>query len=723
MLKTEIKQRDITDCGAACIASIAAHYNLMLPVARIRQIASTDQRGTNVLGITVAAEKLGFAAKGVKSLNADGTVNLEPLHKVPLPAIAHIVIDGRLQHYVVIYSVAEDWVEIMDPGTGKLEKRNIEEFAEQWSGVLVLMMPDEDRFQEGSEKVSILSRLLYLLKPHRSVVTQSIFGALIYTVLGLSMSIFVQKIIDYVIPNSNSNLLNLMGVVMVTILLVNGVINHCKSIFILKTGQQIDARLILGYYKHLLRLPQSFFDTMRTGEIMSRVGDAVKIRTFINSSFISLIVSIFTVVFAFALMFTYYWKLALVIFTIIPIYIAIYWLYNRVNRKTLRKIMEESADLESHLIETVNTAKTIKSFGIEEHVNIKSETRFVKLLKTTYKSGVNSLWASNSTDFLSNLFTVILLWCGSYYVIGHEITAGELLSFYALIGYFTGPVASLITMNQEIQDAYIASDRLFEIMDLEREKNENKMEIGAEQVGDITLANVSFAYGTRADIFNDLSLTIKKGELTAIVGESGSGKSTIASLLQNLYPLNGGCIRIGEVDIRHIEIASLREIVSVVPQKLDLFEGSVLENIALGEYAPDMQRIFEICSSLGIMEFIDSLPSGMATNIGENGVMLSGGQRQRLAIARALYRDPEVLILDEATSALDSISEEHVKKVIAGLKEQGKTVIVIAHRLGTVTTADNIIVLKNGEVAGEGNHKQLLKENEHYKNLVQLQMS
>ncbi len=721
-MSIEIKQHDITDCGAACLASIAAHYGLLMPIARIRQIASTDRRGTNVLGVTTAAEKLGFSAKGVKALNQDGTKKIAPLQKIPLPAIAHVLIDGRLSHYVVIYKVTDKWLRIMDPAVGKVEKWNFEKFEQTWTGILILMLPDDSVFQKGSEKVSIMNRFLYLLKPHKAVIIQAIFGAVIYTILGLATSVFVQKIIDYVLPDNNANLLNLMGVVMVCILILSLIINYCKSIFIFKTGQKIDARLILGYYKHLLKLPQSFFDNMRTGEIISRIGDAMKIRSFINETLVSLIVSVFTILFAFGLMFTYYWKLALIILIIIPLYAFIYYLYNRVNKKTQRKIMENAADLESHLVESLNAVGTIKRFGMETFANTKTETRFITLLDSIYRSGVNALISTSATGFIAQAFTIILLWAGSYFVFDKEITPGELLSFYALIGYFIGPIGSLIGMNLAIQDAKIAADRLFEIMDLKQEDTEQKIDLERSRIGDIVFENVRFAYGTRTEVFEDFNLTISKGEITAIVGESGSGKSTLAALLQNIYPITGGSIKLGDINIKHIESDSLRQLISVVPQKIDLFEGSIIDNIALGDYEPDMQKILNICSAIGITGFIDKLPAGFGTNIGENGVKLSGGQRQRLAIARALYRDPDILILDEATSALDSESESHIKHVIQELRKQRKTVLIIAHRLGTITNADSIVVLESGKVVDQGTHNELILKKGSYYQLVKNQL-
>jgi ATP-binding cassette subfamily B protein len=262
-------------------------------------------------------------------------------------------------------------------------------------------------------------------------------------------------------------------------------------------------------------------------------------------------------------------------------------------------------------------------------------------------------------------------------------------------------------MNKTVQNALIAADRLFEIMDLERENDENKIELTPEMLGNIRFENISFSYGTRVDVFENFSLEIKQGELTAIIGESGSGKTTLAALLQKLYPLKDGKIRIGKTDIDYIENQNLRKIVGSVPQQLNLFAGNVIENIALGDFEPDLQRIVEICSMLGMMSFIEKLPAGFTTYLGENGASLSGGQKQRLAIARALYKNPEILILDEATSSLDSESEQYVQQTIRQLKNQGKTIIIIAHRLSTVLNADNIVVLENGKVIEQGMHEEL----------------
>ncbi len=714
IMDKKVKQRDISDCGAACLASVAAYYKLGLPVSRIRQIAGTDQKGTNAWGLVKAAEKMGFSAKGVKG-------NVEALPDVPIPAIAHVIINKILHHYVVLYRIKGANAEYMDPRDGCMHCISIDSFAKIWSGVLILMAPGKD-FVPKNEKISNIQRFFYLLKPHHSILSQSLAGAIFYTVLGLSTSIYIQKITDYVLVDHNLKLLNLLSVLMVIILLVQLFIGAVKSIFVLRTGQQIDLRLILGYYKHLLTLPQRFFDTMRVGEIISRINDAVKIRAFINETAISLLVNLFIVLFSFALMFLYSWKLALTILTVIPLYAIIYYVTNRLNRNRERKLMENAAELETQLVESLNSVRTIKEFGLEDYSNLKTELRFVELLRTVYKSGLNAIFTGSSTEFLNRIYTIILLWIGCYFVVDNTITPGELLSFYAILGYFTSPAAGLIGMNKSIQNALIAADRLFEIMDLEVELEENKMDLSAENAGEIVFNNVSFSYGTRTDVFNDFSFTIKKGQITAIIGESGSGKTTLVALIQKLYPLNDGSISVGGYNIAHITSNSLRIIVGVVPQKLDLFAGSIVDNIAVGDFHPDIKRILEICKSLGMFGFIEKLPGGLNAWIGENGATLSGGQKQRIAIARALYRNPEILVFDEATSSLDSESEFYVQETINRLKEEGKTIVIIAHRMSTVINADKIAVLENGQLIEEGHHDQLWEAKGKYYQMWQKQL-
>lgn len=714
MKAIKIKQHDIKDCGAACLASIGNHYGVHMPIAHIRQWASTDLHGTNVLGLVQAAEKMGFLAKGVRG-------RMESLSQVPLPCIVHLVLKNQLHHFVVLYKVTQKHVFVMDPALGEMEKYERRDFEEIWSGVLVLMAPGEG-FRPLDATKSLLKRFLGLMWPHRSVIFQALLGAVLFTLLGLCMSVYIQKITDYVLVDGNQNLLNVMSVGMLLVIALQAYVGSRKSILMMKSGQLMDAALILGYYKHLMYLPQRFFDTMRIGEITSRISDAIKIRNFLNETVIEWVVNVCVVLFAFGFMFLQDWHLAAVMLAFLPLYALLYGLFNRLNKRVERVVMEDSAALESQLLESLNQIRTVKAFGIEECMNQKTEHRFVKLLFTGMKSGYHTLFAGTSASFLASLITVVLMWLGAGYVLDQQITPGELFSFYTLVAYFSGPMTALLGASKSIQRARIAADRLFEIMDLALEKGENQeVVLGQEALGDIRFEQVYFSYGSRVQVFSGLDVLISKGKMTAIVGDSGSGKTSLFSILQGLYPIQSGRIMVGDYDIRHIGLADLRRRIAVVPQQIQLFSGNVIENIALGDPFPDVKRVLKLCRDTGIAEFIEKIPSGYDTPLGENGAMLSGGQKQRIALARALYREPEILLLDEATSSLDSASEQSILHILERFRQMGKTLVVIAHRLRTIIQADRILVLQGGQVVQAGTHRELLQSEGAYANMVAAQ--
>lgn len=550
MNSIRIKQHDITDCGAACIVSVCAFYGLKFPLAQIRQYAYTDNKGTNILGIVDAFNKLGFDAKGVRA-------EFDSLQIVPKPAIAHVIVKEILQHFVVVYKVGRSTLEYMDPGDGRMHKVSLEDFKKMWTGVLVLVEPKKT-FVAMDKTTGNVKRFWQLFRPHRSALVQSLFGAIIVSVLGLSTSIYVGKITDYVLVDGNVNLLNLLSILMIAILLLKVFIGLTKNIMMMKTGQCIDVALILGYYKHLLTLPQQFFDTMRVGEIVSRIGDAVKIRNFVNNVVVELMVNIMILLFTVVLMLIYSWKLTLILFVAIPVYGILFFAFNRLNRKYQRKIMERSADLQAQLVESLDLIGTIRRFGIEDFTNVKTENRFIAMLRSIFAAAKGGLYVSGGIQIVEQSMVIAILWIGSSQVIDQNITPGTLMMFYSLVGYVTTPISSLISSNSTIQEALIVSDRLFQIMDLEQEEiNNDKITLSTDMIGDICFDNVTFRYGSRKFVFDNFNLTIQKGRTTAVVDESDSGKTTLISLLQNIYPIQSGKIKIGDYDIGRIANKSL----------------------------------------------------------------------------------------------------------------------------------------------------------------------
>ena len=682
-----IKQRDTSDCGAACLASVSSYYGLHLPVSRIREYAGTGRYGTSLSGLIEAAEQLKFQAKGLRTRDHSIT-------QIPTPAIFHLVQNG-LQHFVVIYKITNRCIWAMDPAFGKMIRYEIATFNKQWSGIVLLLVPS-DEFMCGNEKKSVFIRFWQLVRPHRKVIAMAILFAIIYAGLGFSTSFYIQRIIDVVLPGTNNSLLKMMGLLMILLFWFRFATGYLKSIIMLRTGQHLDRNLILGYYRHLLKMPQRFFDNMRTGELVSRVNDAMRLRLFISDVALGIIVNIFAIILSLIIMFLYYWKLALLCLLVIPLYLMIYRINNRVNAKWQRKIMKSGAVLENQLMETIQGISTIRRFGTEEFFSRQTENKFNPLMQSVFISNRNGLLMSHLSEWITGLLMIILLWDGAKLVMDHMLLPGELISFFTISAFFTIPVQGLIHSNKPLQEAFIAADRLFEITDLELEKNE-KHQIELFPDGDLVFENVYFSYGTGNTVFKGLDIRLPLGRISAVVGESGSGKSTLLSLIQKLYVPDKGKILIGDIDIQHLSTSLLRKKITAVQQHIDLFEGDFISNIALGDNEPDMDRVIEICQRIGLHSFIDQLPDRYQTVIREQGINLSGGQKQRIGIARAIYKDPQILILDEATSALDAVSEKKVLDTLRWFYNQKKTIIVIAHRLSTIRQCDSIIFLNQSE--------------------------
>lgn len=710
----KVKQHDPFDCGAACLVSVCSYYKLKISIASVRKITKTDLRGTTILGIVNAAKGLGFMS------SAYGNAQLIDLEERKEPVIVHVLIN-RQPHYLVVYKTTKTFVKVMDPSYGTLTKYNHEDFREIWSGMIIMLTPDTG-FETGNLIRSHAAHFWSLIKPQKSLFLQVLFGGIIYTALGVSTSIYVQKITDYVIPSSNDNLLNVLTLIMIVIVLMQTFINFSKELLIIQMGKLVDVELILGYYKHIIYLPQAFFDGMRVGEIISRINDAIKIRSFINEVCINIFLNGAIVILSIVLMTLYSWKLALLMSLIIPLAILLYFLSHRINSLYQRKGMEASAILESQLVESINASSTIKRLGIEEYINEKTENSFIVFLRNIYQAYTSNSYIKVVSDLINKAFIIILLYYGTSMVVEGVITTGELFSFYSLLAYFTGPLFALIASTRQIQEAIIASDRLFEIMDLqtETESEISKVDLQIGMIGDITFKNVTFRYGNRAIILDDVSLFIPKGKSTAIIGSNGSGKSTIMNLLQNMYPIDVGNIHIGDYRMDNISNQSLRKMIGVVPQRIDLFAGTIIENITIGECGRiDYETLMKVCKQIDLLTFIEKQPNGFNSYIGENGVFLSGGQKQKIAIARALYRNPEVLLLDEPTSSLDQDSYDYVTEIIRNFSEQNKTIVVISHNLSNINVFDNIIVIDGGKViVAGGTHEELMNNSPLYQEIT-----
>ncbi len=688
------RQRDRTDCGPCCLGFVAARAGKTLPVSRLRHLAGTNGHGTTALGLVEAARAVGLSARAVRG-------SADQIPTVPLPAIAHCLVERGLLHYVVLVKWTPSHARVMDPGVGRVERWSRQKFTSVWTGVLILVAPGDD-FEAGDLTTAPVRRLWRLVRPHGNAFAQAFAGAVFSTVLALGMSVYVQKIVDHVIPDGNRALLNLLGLAMVAVVAFRLVLGVAQSLISLRLAQRIDAGLILAYYRHLVRLPQPFFDAMRVGEITARVADAVKIRQFLNSSLLSLILNPLIVVFALVAMFLYSWKLALLSTALLPLNAAVYGAVNGLNRNLQRRIMERAADFDAQLVESLNAQGTLRRYGLEEAASLRIETRLVRLLRTTWQAAVAGLGGATAANLLTQVYLVGLLWLGAGLVLDAGLTPGELMSSYTLAGFLTGPLFALIGLNTTIQEALIATDRLFETMDLELERDAGVFEFPAAEAADIRFENVCFKYAGRLATLDGVSFGAPAGCITVLAGESGCGKTTLLALLQRLYAPNAGRILVGGLDLAGFTLASLRRGLAAVPQHTTLLSGTVLENLAPGGMPPDQDRLLRVCRELGVLATIERLPQGFLTHLTENGANLSGGQRQQLALARALYREAPVLLLDEPTSALDAGAEALLMEALRRRRAAGTTILLAAHDPRLFQLADHVVTLEAGRVVVAG---------------------
>lgn len=710
-----IKQHDITDCGAACLATISKQYGFKTSITKIREVAGTDKQGTNAYGVIKAAESLGFTAKGVKG-NQEAFFS-----EFPLPCIAHVVVEGTLLHYVVIHKITKKQVLVADPGKG-IVKYTPEDFFKIWTGVLILMVPNVT-FAKGDETKGLFSRFFNLLMPQKRLLINIFFTSLIYTLLGIAASFYFTFLLDDILQYNLEKTLHVISIGIILLYLFQTLLGAFRSHMVLYLSQKIDIPLILGYYQHVLGLPMNFFGTRKVGEIVSRFMDASKVRDAISGATLTIMIDTLMALAGAIILYTQNATLFVIAALIAVIYAIIVFSFNKPIKDVNKEQMEQNAQLTSYLVESLNGIETVKTFNAESEASIKTEGKFIKLLRSIFKGGIINNVRSSITSFTSMVGGVVILWVGAWNVIHGNMTAGQLLSFNALLGYFLEPIKNLINLQPMMQTAIVASDRLGEIFDLELEKgeNEDKKIKPSDLKGDICIQNLDFRYGTRALVLNKINLTIKQGEKIAFVGESGSGKTTLVKLLMNLYPWENGDITIKGYNVKDINYDSLREKIAYISQDIFMFSGTIRENLCLGNKNLEMEDIIEACKMAQAHDFINKLPLRYETYLEENGANLSGGQKQRLAIARAILKKPDIFIMDEATSNLDSIAEKAIEKTIETVCN-GVTTIIIAHRLSTIKRCDRIYVMEEGRIIETGSHNELMDKRGRYYELWKEQL-
>ncbi|HZU97187.1 MAG TPA: peptidase domain-containing ABC transporter [Planctomycetota bacterium] len=714
-------QHDHNDCGPAVIATVAKYHGLDLSLGRVREACKTDAIGTNLYGLMVAAESLGFDSKAARVQT--GVDPWPVLKKCPPPFIVHVVVpmpglattNEMMGHFWVVFKISDKHVDIADPAQG-LRRVTKEEFLKAWTGELMLLVPTP-RLAGIKPSAPSWRRFLGLLSGRWSLFIESVIAAILFAALGLGTSFYVQHLVDSVLLHGRLRLLHLAsaGVMLLAVFRVG--FHVIERYLLVHLSQKIDVALTMEYYQHILRLPLGFFEARRTGEILARLNDAHKIRQAISGTILASVVDLFFVVAAGGVMFIYDWRLAVFTLSAVPIFLLVVFAHRDAIRKQQRKVMEESADLQAHLVEVVAGNAAVKAARAEEHVRQGAESRLVRMVRTTFRLAMLGVSTDSLCMLLTSMSGIGVLWFGGTLVIKGELTVGQLLFFNSLLAHLLEPLTRLANANVELEDAMIAADRVGEILELKPEQPLGSEKLRPKQIkGELVLDNVKFRYGFRDWVLDGITIEIPAGHTVALVGASGSGKTTIGKLTARFYDPTEGRILLDGHDLRDVDVHWYRERIGVVDQECMVFSHSVKDNIRLGKTHATLEEVERAAKAAGAHEFIEKLPERYDTLVGERGSNLSGGQRQRLAIARAILGDPKILILDEATSHLDSETERAVQKTLREVTRE-RTTIIIAHRLSTVMMADTIYVLDKGKVVEEGAHEDLIANDGPYREM------
>ncbi|ACK68876.1 cyclic nucleotide-regulated ABC bacteriocin/lantibiotic exporter [Gloeothece citriformis PCC 7424] len=705
-------QQSGSDCGAACLIMVARYWGKKFSLNRIRDIANVDRNGASLRGLSAAAESIGFSTRPVKA-------SLDQLAKQQLPAIVHW--EGK--HYIVVYEISRRKVIIADPAIGQKTLTH-REFKANWTGYTLLLQPTT-LLQRAKEHTNSFWQFFDLIKPHGLVLFEVFIASLFIQIFGLVTPIFTQLILDRVVVQRSELTLMAVGLGLLIFGLFRVAMMGLRQYLLDHTANKVDLALIVGFIRHTLRLPLSFFESRYVGDILSRVQENRKIQRFLTGEALSILLDLLTVFIYVGLMFWYSWKLAILALAIVPPFFLLAIIATPFLKRISREIFASIANEQSYLIEALSGIRTVKSTSVEQTVRWHWE----ELLHQEVKSNFSGQVIGNRLQIFSNtieaLATTGLLWFGAWLVIQNQLTIGQLVAFNMLLSNIIRPFQRLTVLWEQLQEVVIAVERLNDVLDYEPEEDlhhQARQSLPRLQ-GEIEFNNVTFRYHPESDlnILENLSFKIKPGQMVALVGRSGSGKTTISKLVLGLYMPTDGKILIDGHDITSLSLHSLRGQIGVVDQDTFLFGGTIRENISLGHPSSSLEEIIKAAKLAGADDFIKRLPMGYETQIGEGGGLLSGGQRQRIAIARALLGNPRLLVMDEATSHLDSESERIIQNNLNSILKN-RTTLIIAHRLSTVRKADLILVLDRGVLIESGTHQELMAKRGHYYYLNQQQL-
>jgi ATP-binding cassette subfamily B protein len=696
--KDVVLQRDYSDCGVACLATLIKFYRGDCRLEKLRELSGTSKQGTTLLGLMQAAKKIGFDAAG---LVAESLTNINELTH---PAILHVIIEDKLQHYIIYFpskykSDRSENLLIFDPAKG-IREISTHELDKLWRSKMLLKLIPNEKFerkaQTRSKKIEWINGLIR--EDYRIFLITSFLGVVI-SVLGISTTIFTQKLIDEILPKADIQKL-IAGLILIAILLLaRSCLIYLRGFFMVKQGMDFNNRILQKFYNNLLSLPKLFFDTRRTGDLIARMNDTRRIQAVISIVSGVMVIDVLFIIVSVIIIFTYSNTIGFIILSVVPIYFCILIWFNKPVINKQKEVMNGYAMAESNFVDTIQGVSEIKLMSKRfffEKVNANIYSKFQQKIAGLGMLNIKFAWVSEVTSIVCLL---IVFSVSSWFVLSENLRLGEIVALLTLTGNLLPSLNRLVVANIQIQEALVAFDRMFEFASMEKEETTTKNpSLDLDDISSLELKSVSYRFPGRKQILNDVSFRVNKGEMIALLGESGGGKSTTLQLIQKFYWPEQGTILVNGKNLNEINHQTWRERLGCVPQDVKIFNGSLIFNIILSDQKEDFQRAISFCEETGFGKYFNELPQNYLTLVGEEGVNLSGGQRQLVALARVLYRKPELLLLDEATSAMDRNTENFILSLLFRLKPE-MAILMVTHRTQIANACDRIYTIENGIIS------------------------
>jgi ATP-binding cassette subfamily B protein len=706
-----IEQQSSSDCGAACLGMISQYWGKFFSINHLRNIASVGRSGSSLKSLSKAAEDLGYQARPIRA-----SFNRIENHKHPW--IAH----WQGNHYIVVYRIRGKKVLVADPALGKREISR-QEFIEGWTGYALLLDPTARLYTTPDDKRS-LGRFIPILWPYRFLGLQIILVSILIQLFGLVSPLFTQIILDQIVVSRNQTTLNVFVIGALLFGIWGMILGSVRKYLLSYLSNRLDLTMISAFINHAVNLPLNFFESRRVGDIITRVQENQKIQRFLIGNVMLSWLNFVTGFIYLGLMLYYNARLTFLVLGLIPPIIIMTLAATPLLRKLSRERFSAAADQNSSLVEMMTGISTLKASAAEPELRWRWEDLLTHQLNVRFKGQKLSINLGILNGLVNSIGGTALMWYGATLVLNNELSIGQYVAFNMMKGHIISPVVALAGIWDELQEVLISVERLNDVFETElEEKPDQPLLVMPRIKGHVKLENVTFRYNEddETNTLQNITFEVEAGETIAIVGRSGSGKSTLIKLLQGLYHPNSGHIWIDGHDISHVSPPSLRGQMGVVPQECYLFSGTIAENITLYRDGYSLEEVVEVAKLAEAHTFVQSMPLGYNTKVGERGSSLSGGQRQRVSIARALLGSPPILVLDEATSSLDTESERRFQRNLEQVSRD-RTTFIIAHRLSTVRNANRILVLDRGILVEQGNHQELMALEGLYYHLAQQQL-